>query len=178
MRQTFALITGNTTVKLFIMIVSMIVSWVLSVYAKIIKLINFFGNSQSVETYLNKRYKLESNENYDEFLEALGVGVVKRQLMTNWIYVFELGRVGDVWTMSTKSLLKSTQVKFKLGEEFDEELADGVKVKSVITIRGIKMYQVMKVDPEVAIVRKFGADQMVALASFNGITCKRIYKAL
>ena len=46
--------------------------------------------------------------------------------------------------MTTTTLLKTTVSKFKLGEEFDEERADGAKVRSLITLDGNTMTHVMK----------------------------------
>merc|ERR1711911_173478 len=75
--------------------------------------------------FLNKKYKLTSSENFDEY------------------------------TLTTSSLLKTTTIKFKLGEEFEKERADGVKVKSTITLEGNKMTHVMKGEPETTIIREF-----------------------
>lgn len=36
---------------------------------------------------------------------------------------------GDNWTIKTTSLVKNTEIKFTLGQEFDETTADGRKVK-------------------------------------------------
>lgn len=36
---------------------------------------------------------------------------------------------GDEWNIKTSTTFKSTDIKFKLGEEFIEETADGRKVK-------------------------------------------------
>lgn len=69
--------------------------------------------------------------------------------------------------MTTSSLLKTSAIKFKLGEEFEEERADGTKVKSVITIDGNKMTHVMKGEPESTIVREFNGDEMKAVRSDN-----------
>jgi hypothetical protein len=39
------------------------------------------------------------------------------------------GPNGDEWTIKTSTTFKTTEIKFKLGEEFDEETADGRKCK-------------------------------------------------
>ena len=36
---------------------------------------------------------------------------------------------GEGWKMRTESTFKTTEICFKLGEEFDEETADGRKMK-------------------------------------------------
>ena len=131
-----------------------------------------------MESFLNKKFKLESSENFEEYMKALGVDMLKRKLASTWHPVVEVTREdGDYWTMSTKSMLRSTVCKFKLGEEFDEERADGVMVKSVITVEGNKMKHVMKGEPESTIIREVNGDEMVVLATVSGVTSKRIYKA-
>lgn len=40
----------------------------------------------------------------------------------------ELRKEGDEYNLVTSSTFKTTEMKFKLGEEFDEERADGAKV--------------------------------------------------
>lgn len=66
--------------------------------------------------------------------------------------------------MSTTTMLKTTTIKFKLGEEFEEERADGAKVKSIITLDGNKMTHVMKGEPESTIIREFNGDEMKAVS--------------
>ena len=130
-----------------------------------------------MESYLNKKYKLVSNDKFDEFLTEIGVNTMKRTIAVNSHPVVQLSRNGDIWTLSTKSVLKSIDLKFKLGEEFQEERADGVKVKSVITIEGNKITHVMKGPPEVTVIREYNGDEMVAVGTVNNVISKRIYKA-
>ena len=52
----------------------------------------------------------------------------------------ELTLDGDEYTMTTSTMLKTTTIKFKLGEEFEEERQDGTKVKSTITIDGMQFF--------------------------------------
>ena len=41
---------------------------------------------------------------------------------------------GDEWTFSTISSLRTHIIKFKLNQEFDEETADGRKVRAIFTL--------------------------------------------
>uniref|UniRef100_A0A6V7I2C5 Lipocalin/cytosolic fatty-acid binding domain-containing protein n=1 Tax=Bracon brevicornis TaxID=1563983 RepID=A0A6V7I2C5_9HYME len=78
--------------------------------------------------------------------------------------VVELNKDGDTFSLKTTSTFKSSEVKFKLGEEFDEETPDGRKVKSVITLDGNKMTHVQKGDKVTDIVREFGPTEMKAVS--------------
>jgi len=57
-------------------------------------------------------------------------------------------------------------IKFKLGEEFDEETVNGRKVKSVCTLNGNKLVQVQKGEKEVTIERKFNTMEMKIVSTF------------
>ncbi len=41
---------------------------------------------------------------------------------------------GDEWVFSTVSSLRTHVIKYKLNEEFDEETADGRKVRAIFTL--------------------------------------------
>lgn len=88
-----------------------------------------------------------------------------RKLGNSATPVVELTLDGDTYTMTTHTMLKTTTIKFKLGEEFEEERADGAKVKSVITIDGDKMTHIMKGEPQSTIIREFNGDEMKAVSS-------------
>ena len=38
-----------------------------------------------------------------------------------------------MWTITTSTLMKSIELKFRLGEEFEETTPDGRKVTSIVT---------------------------------------------
>jgi len=127
--------------------------------------------------FLNKKYKLASSENFDEYMSELKIGFMTRKLGNSSTPVVEVTLNGDEYTLTTSSLLKTTTIKFKLGEEFEEERADGVKVKSTITLEGNKMSHVMKGEPETTIVREFNGSEMKAVLTVNSVVCTRVYKA-
>lgn len=82
-------------------------------------------------------WKLTSSENFDELMKEMGVGFVMRKLGMTTKPNVKFVQNGDEWTFTTTSAVKTTQIKFKLNEEFDEETADGRKVK-VLQIFKIK----------------------------------------
>lgn len=88
----------------------------------------------------------------------------------------DLQKDGDEYTFNTVSTFKSSTIKFKLGEEFDEETLDGRKIKSIITLDGNKMVHDQKGDKPHQIIREFGDDELTATMTLNGVTCTRFYK--
>jgi len=128
--------------------------------------------------FAGKKYKLENSENFDEYMKEIGVGLVLRKMGNTVSPTVELVKEGDEYTFNTTSTFKSSSIKFKEGEEFDEETLDGRKVKSVITFDGNKMIQDQKGDKPHQIIREFGADDLTATMTLNNITCTRYYKAV
>lgn len=70
-----------------------------------------------------------TSEHLHIFVCTLGIGFATRQVgsMTKPTTIISVD--GDVITLKTVSAFKSTEIKFKLGEEFDECTADDRKVK-------------------------------------------------
>jgi len=131
-----------------------------------------------MDAFLNKKYKLATSENFDEYMKALGVGLVTRKMGNTVSPVVELKKEGDVYTLTSSSTFKTTVISFEPGKGFDEETADGRKVKTTMTIDGNKLTQVQKgVDRTTTIVREFTADEMKAVMPVDDIICTRIYKA-
>lgn len=103
-------------------------------------------------------------------MHIIGVGLVLRKMGNTVSPTLELTKEGDEYTLHTVSTFKSTAIKFKLGEEFDEETLDGRKVKSIITMDGNKLIQEQKGDKAHTIVREFTDSSLVAVsAQFAGL---------
>lgn len=92
--------------------------------------------------------------------------MVTRKMGATVSPVVELTEKNGVYTLKTTSTFKSTEIKFKLGEEFDEETVDGRKVKSTCTLEGNKLIQVQKGDKDTTIEREFGPTEMKAVSNF------------
>lgn len=127
------------------------------------------------EEFLGKRYKLSTSENFDEFMKALGVGLVTRKMGAKVSPVVELTENDGVYTLKTSSTFKNSEIKFKLGEEFDEETPDGRTVKSVCTLEGNKLTQIQKGEKETTIIREFTPTNMNAIMKVDDIVCTRVY---
>ena len=71
------------------------------------------------------KYKLTQSENFEEFMKALGVGLVTRKLGNKSTPTVTVTEEGGEYTFKQESLVKTSEIKFKLGQEFDEVTADG-----------------------------------------------------
>ncbi|XP_064074307.1 sodium/calcium exchanger regulatory protein 1-like [Vanessa tameamea] len=128
--------------------------------------------------FVGKKYKMISSENFDEFMKAIGVGLITRKAANAVTPTVELRQDGDTFVLVTSSTFKTTEMKFKPGEEFDEERADGAKVKSVCTFDGssLKHVQTGSDGVIVTLIREFGPEEMKATMTAKDVTCTRVYK--
>ncbi|XP_015510478.1 fatty acid binding protein isoform X1 [Neodiprion pinetum] len=126
--------------------------------------------------FYGKKYKLSSSENFEEFMKGLGVGLVTRKMGNSISPTVELTENNGEFVLKTTSTFKNSEIKFKLGEEFDEETLDGRQVKTVMTREGNKFIQVQKGDKETIIEREFTPTEMKAVMKLGDIVCTRVYK--
>lgn len=107
----------------------------------------------------NGKFELESSENFDEFLKALGVGFLLRNAAKLSTPTVEITNQGDSFTMKTVTTFKTTEIKFTIGQEFDETRMDGVTVKTTITKEGDnKLVQSQAGEPPCTITRELIED--------------------
>jgi len=127
-------------------------------------------------------YKLDTSENFDEFMKALGVGMVMRKMANAATPVVTVTKEEDeTYNIKQVTTFKTTEIKFKLGEEFDETTADGRVVKSTITLDGntLKHKQVgdvAKKEKDSTMDREFTDTHMNMFCKVDDITCTRKYK--
>lgn len=125
-----------------------------------------------------KKYKLIKSENFDEYMKALGVGLVLRKLGNSTSPVVELTQKDDTYTLTTTSTFKSNVLKFKLEKEFDEVTLDGRKVKSIITLHDNKLIQEQKGDMPTTIIREFTENQLITTLILGEFKSVRTYDAV
>lgn len=119
------------------------------------------------------KYKLEKSEKFDEFLDKLGVGFMVKTAAKTLKPTFEVAIENDQYIFRSLSTFKNTEAKFKLGEEFEEDRADGKRVKTVIQKEGDnKFVQTQFGDKEVKIIREFNGDEVVVVSFFGDVFSK------
>merc|ERR1712079_3016 len=80
------------------------------------------------------RYLMESSENFDDFMKALGVGMIKRKLANSVVPVNEIEISGDgLYTIRTVTTVRTTEISFRLNEPFTEDTIDGRKTQTTPT---------------------------------------------
>jgi len=121
------------------------------------------------------KFKLTSSDKFDEFLKELGVNFVLRNLAKTSNPVVEITKDGEEFTLKTTTTFKTSEIKFKLGEEFEEARMDGAKVKTKVEADGNKLVQTQYGDKEVKIVREFNGDELKVVCTVGPVESVRIY---
>lgn len=124
------------------------------------------------------KFKLTESDKFDEFLKELGVGMIKRKLATSTKPELEISQEGPQWTIKTKTAIRDSVITFKLGEQFDEDRQDDVKVKSTVTLSADEktLTHVQEADKTVTIVRELGDKGIKTVATVNNVSSTRFYE--
>ncbi len=85
---------------------------------------------------------------------------------------------GDEFHYYNESTFKNFHLTFKLGEEKEQETADGRKVLTTFTLDGNTLTQVEKCKQNSVIVRVFTETEMRATSTYGSVTATRVYKAI
>ncbi|XP_017340199.1 cellular retinoic acid-binding protein 1a isoform X2 [Ictalurus punctatus] len=80
-------------------------------------------------------WKMKSSENFDELLKALGVNAMLRKVAGAAAAKphVEIRQDGEQFYIKTSTSVRTTEINFHIGKEFDEETVDGRKCKSLAT---------------------------------------------
>merc|ERR1712180_138675 len=120
------------------------------------------------------QYTQTSRENYEEFLKALDVGFILRKAALASTPVMSIEEKDGNWVMITKTTVKSIELKFRLGEEFEEDTTDGRHCKTTVTLDGDKMtttqINTKEGGKDVTVVRTFSDDGISLTMSTDGAT--------
>ncbi|XP_019632863.1 PREDICTED: fatty acid-binding protein, brain-like [Branchiostoma belcheri] len=129
---------------------------------------------------LSGTWKLDSSENFEEFMKKLEVNMALRKMGALAKPTTEITQTGDHFVIKTSTTFKNTAVEFDIGQEFDEKTADDKEVKSVATWDGDKLVVTQKRGPpigDVLYIRELQGDDALLLTCTAGdVVCKRHYK--
>merc|ERR1712168_1129003 len=120
--------------------------------------------AESMESFKGT-YQRTSAENYEEFLKALGVNILLRKAATVSTPVMEVSEEGGVWTIKTSTTLKSMELKFKIGEEFEETTPDGREVTAMVVQDGNKLICEQKSTKS---IREFTEEECIYTMTIDG----------
>jgi len=127
------------------------------------------------------RWKLVDSKNFDDYLKAVGVGLVLRKTVGNLKPTQAISIEGDTITLKSISSFKTTEVNFRLGEAFNETTGDGRKMRTTYTMQGDDLMCVQEPvkDGEVGstMLRTLTAEGMTMTLEAAGVQSIRKYVA-
>ena len=137
-----------------------------------------------VEDPLPGRYLMESSEKFDDFMKALGVGMIKRKLANSVVPVNEIEISDDgLYTIRTVTTVRTTEIHFRLNETFTEDTIDGRKTQTTPTREGnfLKLDQKgdkSRGEKDSVMTRDLVGDTIKMELIVDNIVCTRIYKRI
>ena len=89
-----------------------------------------------------------------------------------------------MWSIKTSPSLKTVELKFEIGKEFDEATPDGRDVKAIVTLEDNKLVSVQKAKKEgvksTKAVREFLGDEVIITMTVDGesLVCVQKFKRI
>ncbi|XP_016000306.1 fatty acid-binding protein, intestinal [Rousettus aegyptiacus] len=124
-------------------------------------------------------WKIDRNENYDKFMEKMGVSMIKRKLAAHDNLKLTITQEGNKFTVQESSTFRDTEIVFELGVTFNYSLTDGTELCGTWSLEGNKLVGKFKrVDNgnELNTVREVIGGEMVQTYTYEGVEAKRIFK--
>ncbi|XP_055496514.1 fatty acid-binding protein, intestinal [Leucoraja erinacea] len=127
----------------------------------------------------NGTWKVDRNENYEQFMEQMGVNVMKRKIALHDNLKITIHQDGQNFTIKESSAFRTKDIEFTLGVSFEYSLADGTEVQGSWTIDGAKLvgkFTRKDNNKELLTHREIVGNELVQTYSYDGVDAKRFYK--
>ncbi|XP_064507507.1 fatty acid-binding protein, intestinal [Pseudopipra pipra] len=127
----------------------------------------------------NGTWKIDRNENYEKFMEALGVNVMKRKLGAHDNLKITIQQDGNKFTVKEASNFRTIELEFTLGANFDYSLADGTEMNGNWNLEGNKLVGTFTRKDNGKVLkayREIVGDELVQTYIYEGVESKRIFK--
>ncbi|XP_046905313.1 fatty acid-binding protein, intestinal-like [Hypomesus transpacificus] len=127
----------------------------------------------------NGTWKVDRNENYDKFMEQMGINIMKRKLAEHDNLKITIEQTGDKFHVKESSTFRTKEIDFTLGVQFDYALADGTEVTGAWGMEGemLKGQFTRKDNNKVlTTTRTLVGEELVQSFNYDGVDAKRIFK--
>jgi len=131
------------------------------------------------ETFAGK-WKLDKSENFEDYMSALGVGYLMKKMGAQATPTQVIEVTGNEVFIKTITTFRTSELKFTIGQEFEEKTIDGRLVKTTVNLEDGKLTQVQLGEPQSSITREIQDGKYVMTLKVTGkdgkeVECKRIY---
>ncbi|NWR68826.1 FABPI protein, partial [Centropus unirufus] len=127
----------------------------------------------------NGTWKIDRNENYEKFMEAMGVNIMKRKLGAHDNLKITVQQDGNKFTIKESSNFRTLELDFTLGVNFDYSLADGTELTGCWNMEGNKLVGAFTRKDNGKVLtaqREIIGDELVQTYQYEGVEAKRIFK--
>ncbi|NXK38345.1 FABPI protein, partial [Piprites chloris] len=127
----------------------------------------------------NGTWKIDRNENYEKFMEAMGVNMMKRKLGAHDNLKITIQQDGNRFTVKEASNFRTIEIEFTLGVNFDYSLADGTEMNGNWNLEGNKLVGTFTRKDNGKVLkayREIVGDELVQTYVYEGVEAKRIFK--
>ncbi|KAM6909364.1 fatty acid-binding protein, intestinal-like [Xenentodon cancila] len=127
----------------------------------------------------NGTWKVDHSENYDKFMEQMGINIMKRKLAEHDNLKITIEQTGDKFHIKESSTFRTKELDFTLGTQFDYSLADGTEVAGAWEMEGDTMkgkFTRKDNNKVLTTTRTLVGGDLVQSYSYEGVEAKRIFK--
>ncbi|KAJ8336168.1 hypothetical protein SKAU_G00395110 [Synaphobranchus kaupii] len=127
----------------------------------------------------NGTWKVDRSENYEKFMEQMGINMVKRKLAAHDSLKVTIEQTGDKFLLKESSTFRTLEINFTLGVNFDYSLADGTELHGSWTLEGETLngkFARKDNGKELLTTRNISGDELVQSYDYDGVQAKRIFK--
>ncbi|XP_009978351.1 PREDICTED: fatty acid-binding protein, liver [Tauraco erythrolophus] len=121
------------------------------------------------------KYELQSQENFEPFMKALGLPDDQIQKGKDIKSISEIVQDGKKFKITVTTGSKVLHNEFTVGEECDIEMLTGEKVKTVVQLEGNKLITNVK---GLKSVTELNGDTITHVMTLGDLTFKRISKRI
>ncbi|NXY16507.1 FABPI protein, partial [Atrichornis clamosus] len=124
-------------------------------------------------------WKIDRNENYEKFMEAMGVNMVKRKLGAHDNLKITIQQDGNKFTVKEASNFRNIEIEFTLGVNFEYSLADGTELSGSWNLEGNKLVGTFTRKDNGKVLkayREIVGDELVQTYVYEGVESKRFFK--
>ncbi|NXI80718.1 FABPI protein, partial [Rhipidura dahli] len=124
-------------------------------------------------------WKIDRSENYEKFMEAMGVGMMKRKLGAHDNLKITIQQDGNKFIVKEASNFRNIEIEFTLGVNFEYSLADGTELSGAWTQEGNKLVGTFTRKDNGKVLkayREIVGDELVQTYVYEGVESKRFFK--
>nr|XP_033785145.1 fatty acid-binding protein, intestinal-like [Geotrypetes seraphini] len=124
-------------------------------------------------------WKVDHNDNYEKFMETMGVNAVKRKLAAHDNLKITIKQNGNQFNITESSTFRSIVINFTLGVQFEYSLADGTELEGTWNLEKDKMVGVFTRKDNGKVLnttREIVGGELIQSYSYEGTNAKRVFK--